>query len=178
MKKWSIPDLGTVVQVAYAVENLEDATKSWSELVDIGPFFLKDHIPLKNVRVNGASSTFDHSSAYAQWGPVMLELICEHSEKLVKRSKQSEEPLLSVHHHAVFVDDFKKASTKLTEMGFDEILYAETSSGFPFAMYDTRKIFGHFVEIYEPNKELTGFYRMVEKSYNNGRKKYNFKSRP
>ena len=37
MKKWSIPNLGPVVQVAYAVENIEDATNSWSELFDIGP---------------------------------------------------------------------------------------------------------------------------------------------
>jgi len=49
-------------------------------------------------------------------------------------------------------------------MGFGEILYAETSSGFPFAMHDARKVFGHFIEIYEPNEELTSFYRMVEES--------------
>jgi len=49
-------------------------------------------------------------------------------------------------------------------MGFGEILYAETSSGLPFAMHDARKLFGHFVEIYKPNEELTSFYRMVEES--------------
>ena len=164
MKKWSIPNLGPVVQVAYAVENLEDATNSWSELFDIGPFFIKEHIPLENVRVNGVNSTFDHSSAYAQWGSIMLELICEHTERLVGYSSQKEKPIPSVHHHAVFVTDFEKASQNLEKMGFGEILYAETPSGFPFAMHDSTKLFGHFVEIYEPNEELTSFYRMVEES--------------
>ena len=164
MKKWSIPNLGPVVQVAYAVENIEDATNSWSELFGIGPFFIKEHIPLENVRVNGVNSTFDHSSAYAQWGSVMLELICEHTERLAERSNQKEETVPSVHHYAVFVADLEKASKNLEEMGFGEILYAETSSGFPFAMHDARKVFGHFIEIYEPNEELTGFYRMVEES--------------
>ena len=64
----------------------------------------------------------------------------------------------------MFVSELEKASKDLEEMGFDEILYAETSSGFPFAMHDARKVFGHFIEIYEPNEELTGFYRMVEES--------------
>ena len=29
------------------IENLEDATNYWSELFDIGPFFIKENIPLK-----------------------------------------------------------------------------------------------------------------------------------
>jgi hypothetical protein len=171
MKKWSIPNLGPIVQVAYAVDNLEDATTSWSELFGIEPFFIKEHIPLNNVRINGVNSTFDHSSAYAQWGSLMVELICEHTQKLVHRSNQKEETIPSVHHYAVFVNNFEKASRRLKNMGFEEILYAETSSGLPFAMHDTRKIFGHFVEIYEPNEELTNFYRMVEESSRNGNEK-------
>ena len=176
MKKWSIPNLGTVVQVAYAIENLKDATTSWSKLFGIGPFFIKEHIPLENVRVNGVNSTFDHSSAYAQWGPIMLELICEHTQRLTNRLSQKEEPASSVHHHAIFVSNLEKASKDLKEMGFGEILYAETHSGFPFAMHDTRSVLGHFVEIYEPNEELTAFYRMVEESSNNRKRTKNFKS--
>ena len=30
MNKLSIPDLGPVVQIAYAVEDLQEATNSWS----------------------------------------------------------------------------------------------------------------------------------------------------
>ena len=164
MKKWSIPNLGPVVQVAYAVENIEDATNFWSELFGIGPFFIKEHIPLENVRVNGVNSTFDHSSAYAQWGSIMLELICEHTERLVERSNQKEETVPSVHHYAVLVSELEKASKNLEEMGFDEILYAASEAGINIAINHARKVFGHFIEIYEPNEELTGFYRMVEES--------------
>ena len=46
-------------------------------------------------------------------------------------------------------------------------MYAETPSGFPFAMHDARKVLGHLLEIYEPNEELTNFYRMVEESSRN-----------
>ena len=81
MNKLSIPDLGPVVQIAYAVEDLQETANSWSELYGIAPFFIKENIPLEKVRVKGVDSVFDHSSAYAQWGSLMVELICEHSEK-------------------------------------------------------------------------------------------------
>ena len=120
MKKWSIPNLGAVVQVAYAVENLKEATVSWEELFGTGPFFIKEHIPLENVRVNGVTSTFDHSSAYAQWGPIMVELICEHNKKLVDDSNKKEKKPPYIHHCAVFVDDFKKASKTLKNKIFGQ----------------------------------------------------------
>jgi len=94
----------------------------------------------------------------------MLELICEHTERLAERSNRKEETVPSIHHYAVFVSELEKASKNLEEMGFAEILYAETASGFPFAMHDARNVLGHFIEIYEPNEDLTGFYRMVEES--------------
>jgi hypothetical protein len=34
-------------------------------------------------------------------------------------------------------------------------------------MHDARKVSGHLLEIYEPNQELTNFYRMVEESSQN-----------
>ena len=170
MNKLSIPDLGPVVQIAYAVEDLQEATNSWSELYGIAPFFIKENIPLERVRVKGVESVFDHSSAYAQWGSLMVELICEHSEKLLHAPPDRiEVGIPTLHHCAVFVDDFNEAAKNLEKLGFAEILFAETSSGFPFAMYDTRKLFGHFIEIYEPNEELTNFYRMVEKSAENSK---------
>ena len=49
MKKWSIPNLGAVVQVAYAVENLKEATDSWEELFGTGPFFIKEHLSLIHI---------------------------------------------------------------------------------------------------------------------------------
>ncbi len=71
-----------------------------------------EHIDVHNVRVNGAPSTFDHSSAYAQWGDVMVELICQHDsggERIVGAS--------GIHHVAFFVDDFATAAAQLAAAG-------------------------------------------------------------
>ena len=43
-----------------------------------GPFFLRRHIPLASVTYRGTPATFDHTSAYGQWGAVMVELVQDH----------------------------------------------------------------------------------------------------
>ncbi|MGB8859933.1 MAG: VOC family protein [Ilumatobacteraceae bacterium] len=150
--------LGPPVQIAYAVDDAVEAARRWVAR-GVGPFFVLEHIEVRNVRVRGDEGSFDHSSAYAQWGPLMVELICQHDggpNPVVGRT--------GVHHMAHFVDDFAAASTSLTEQGAAEALYAETSTGMPFAFHDARAERGHFIEIYERTERLGRFYDMVREA--------------
>ncbi len=146
---------GGPVQIAYAVDDVTEAAQRWSAR-GVGPFFVIEHIDVHHARVNGAPSTFDHSSAYAQWGSVMVELICQHDgggERIVGNS--------GIHHVAFFVEDFRAAAGELTASGLDEVLYAETATGMPFAFHDARAERGHLIEIYERTEQLAWFYDMV-----------------
>ena len=140
------------VQIAYAVGNVDAAAAQWVAH-GVGPFFVLDHVDVHNVRVRQQPGTFDHSSAFAQWGDVMVELICQHDG--------GPDPISGVHHTAHFVDDFARASKLLTEAGAHEVLYAETAGGTPFAFHDARPRCGHYVEIYERSVRLNAFYDMV-----------------
>ena len=147
--------LGGPVQIAYAVDDVGSATATWVER-GVGPFFVREHIELANARVHGRPATFDHSSAFAQWGEVMVELIHQHdggAEPIVGSS--------GLHHVAHFVDDFAGASTLLSHSGHGEVLYAETSTGMPFAFHDALVERGHLIEIYERTPVLARFYDMV-----------------
>ena len=149
---------GGPVQLAYAVDDVAEAARRWNAN-GVGPFFVIEHIDVHNVRINGAPSTFDHSSAYAQWGDVMVELICQHDsggERIVGPS--------GIHHVAFFVDDFETAAAQLTASGMPEVLYAETASGMAFGFHDGRAEHGHLVEIYERTDGLARFYDMVRDS--------------
>ena len=147
---------GEPVQIAYAVDDVTDAARRWSER-GVGPFFLIEHIDVHNARVNGVPSTFDHSSAYAQWGSVMLELICQHHSVGARIVGTS-----GIHHVAFFVDDFPTAAAELTTCGLHEVLYAETTTGMPFALHDASAEYGHLIEIYERTDGLGRFYDMVQ----------------
>ena len=147
--------LGVPVQIAYAVDGVERAAAIWAAR-GVGPFFVREHIELMNVRVRGQASGFDHSSAFAHWGGVMIELIHQHDAcdgQIVGVS--------GIHHVAHFVDDFEKASAHLVGAGHAEMLYAETRTGMPFAFHDALAERGHLIEIYERTPALARFYDLV-----------------
>jgi hypothetical protein len=121
----------------------------------VGPFFVREHIELTEVHVRGREATFDHSSAFAQWGEAMIELIHQHDG--------GDHPVVGtrgVHHMAHFVDDFDAASAALAAAGHDPVLAARTTTGMPFAFHDGLDR-GHLIEIYEPVAPLVRFYEMV-----------------
>jgi len=147
-------DLGHPVQIAYAVRDVVAAAGRFAAATGAGPFFVNRHIALASARVFGEPASFDHSSAYGQWGDVMVELVEEHTPPLV-------EPGSGVHHLAFFVDDTATAVARCVDGGWPEVLWAETAAGFPFAFCDARRDLGHFVELYSPTDRLRGFYAMV-----------------
>jgi catechol 2,3-dioxygenase-like lactoylglutathione lyase family enzyme len=146
--------LGRPVQVAYAVVDVVAAAASFAESTGAGPFFVIDHVPLSSARVRGADGQFDHSSAYGQWGEVMVELVEEHSAPAIVAAP-------GIHHLAFMVPDLRAATQRCVALGWPEVLFARTTGGQEFAFCDARATLGHLVELYEPSPRLTGFYAMV-----------------
>jgi hypothetical protein len=147
--------LGAPVQVAYATDDVHAAARRWVQH-GVGPFFVLEHIALADVEIDGTPATFDHSSAYAQWGPVMVELICEHDP--------GPDPVVGtsgIHHVASFVEDLDAAGDRLVADGFSRRLLAHTVGGQGFAFHDARPTLGHLLEIYERTSGLARFYSMV-----------------
>ena len=146
---------GAPVQVAYATDDVHAAALRWAAR-GIGPFFVIEHIALTDVEIDAQPSTFDHSSAYGQWGSVMVELVQQHHP--------GPDPVVGtsgIHHIASFVDDFDTASAALSADGFPRRLMATTSGGQAFAFHDARSTMGHLLEIYEQTERLAAFYAMV-----------------
>lgn len=131
-----------------------EAVKRW-ESRGIGPFVIREHIELENARLFNQPGDFDHTSAFAQWGEVMVELIHQHDPGEVPVVGTS-----GVHHVAIFVDDFAEAHAEWTAAGFEEALYAEAGE-MPFAFFDAREELGHFIEIYEETERLKEFYAHI-----------------
>jgi len=142
------------VQIAYAVDDVISAATSWVAR-GAGPFFVRQHIAVSNSRMHGANKPFDHSSAYGQYGELMVELLCEHHPLLERIG-----PATGVHHIAFFVDDVTTAQQAMTDYGWGEALYAEAGTT-AFAMHDACDELGHLIEIYEDSPGLLSFYDMV-----------------
>jgi len=150
---------GGPVQVAYGIDpgaGIESAARWWVEHQGAGPFFVRHHIPVTEVALaGGRPGTFDHSSAYGQWGGLMVELVAIHDPPELRS--------VGLHHVAHVVDSYAHASSELTARGWPPVLQA-TAGTTRFAFHDARADLGHLIEIYPASDALLGFYRMVARA--------------
>lgn len=153
-----------VRQVAYAVDDARAAALRHHQLFGSGPYFVMDHIPLRRSLHRGVDAPFDHSSAYGQWGEVMVEFMQQHNDGPSAVRDVYPKGSEGFHHVALIVDDLAEARAHFGAMGLEEALYAEMEDGFQFVMVDAMKPLGHMIEIYEGVPALTDFYTLVRES--------------
>jgi hypothetical protein len=150
-------------QLAYFVPDVRAAALQHHRLFGSGPYFVADNIPLRCAFHRGIARQLDHSSAYGQWGEIMIEFVQQNNsgpsafhDLYAEGSGRG-----GIHHAALFVDDVKAELARLEGSGFETALYAEMNDGFAFGFADTTSVFGHMLELYAPLPQLTSFYDMV-----------------
>ena len=148
--------LGGAVQIAYYVADVDAAAQFWVSQFNAGPFFIAEHIPLSNVVYRGAAGSLDHTSAYGQWGDLMVELVQHHG---TGASVFSDRPY-GMHHVAAFTADLDAELTRLVEVGFPTAMTANAGA-VRFAFTDTTAQFGHYLELYEEAPAIRGFYAAI-----------------
>ena len=67
-----------VRQIAYFVADVRASAAAHAQQFGSGPYFVSEHIPLARSLHRGVERSLDHSSAYGQWGDVMVELVVGH----------------------------------------------------------------------------------------------------
>ena len=152
--------LGAPVQIAYAVPDAHRAAMRWASDFGAGPFFLRSHIPVSDVVYRGRPARFDHSSAYGQWGDIMVELVQDHdtAPSVVRERYAAEES--GLHHLAFMVDDLDIATAQLASFGFDVAMTARSSTT-RFYFIDAVDELGHMIELYQRSDHLLQFYAKV-----------------
>ncbi|WP_086618836.1 VOC family protein [Erythrobacter tepidarius] len=152
-----------VRQLAYKVDDLEAAAAAHHRRFGSGPFFVLRHVALASSHHRGVARPFDHSSAYGQWGNVMLELVVQHNpdDSALHEMFPHGSGREGLHHAAVFVDDLDAAIARFAAEGAALAQLSVTQTGTAFAFVDTRAELGHMLELYEPTAQLTGFYDFV-----------------
>jgi Glyoxalase/Bleomycin resistance protein/Dioxygenase superfamily len=160
--------LDNIVQIAYCVNDVEAAARKAHATFGTGPFFIYKHIELVDVSYRGQKAELDHSSAYAQAGPLMIEFTQQHNvgPSTFKDMYPNDEE--GFHHVAIFVDNVAEEMSKLDATGCETVTHYFTRDGkVEVAFIDTRSVLGHMVELYKPVDALTRFYAAVARSATN-----------
>ena len=152
-----------VRQLAYKVNDLDAAAAAHHRQFGSGPFFVLRHVPLASSQHRGVERPFDHSSAYGQWGGVMVELVVQHNrdDSALHEMFPWGSGREGLHHAALFVDDLDAEIARFAAEGAPLAQFSVTQTGTAFAFVDARASLGHMLELYEPTPQLTGFYDFV-----------------
>jgi catechol 2,3-dioxygenase-like lactoylglutathione lyase family enzyme len=152
--------LGPPVQVAYVVPDVDVAARQWVADFGAGPFFIRRHIESHDVVYRNEPGVFDHSSAYGQWGTIMVELMQDHGTgpSVVREHFGPAES--GLHHLAFIVPDLDDATRQLGTMGFELVMTARSTST-RYYFFDAIGTLGHMIELYERSTRLEAFYAMV-----------------
>ena len=149
--------LGRPIQVAYVVADAAVAAARFAADHGAGPFILRPHIPVTDVLHRGVPGSFDHTSAYGQWGPIMVELVQQHDDRPSAVRDMYAPGEGGLHHVAMFCESL---DAELDSWG-NRVAMTARATTVRFAFVDLRDTLGHFLELYEPNDHLRRFYSRI-----------------
>jgi len=154
-----------VRQIAYFVPDVRAAALAHHAMFGSGPYFVAHHIPLRRALHRGVERPLDHSSAFGQWGELMIEFVQQHNpgpsvfHDVYPEGSGRE----GIHHVALFEEDLDAAIARFAAAGHVVALDAEVAlkDGFRLVMIDCVAKYGHMVELYEPRSPLIDSYELV-----------------
>jgi catechol 2,3-dioxygenase-like lactoylglutathione lyase family enzyme len=147
--------------LGYVVGDLEAAAERFARAAGAGPFLMIEHVPLSEVTFDGAPAAYDHSTAFGQWGPVIVEISVVHSaspDGLGAFLGSSRPPAIG--HVAWLVDDLDAESARL-EAGGLPLRHTGHSGPVSAHWHDGASVLGHAVEVLRRCPEILGFYAAI-----------------
>ena len=134
-----------------------------------GPFFLNENIELSRGEHRGKPTDFVHSSAFGQWGNIMVEFTQQVSDTTHSPFRDMFQPGENgLHHVAIMVEDMDESIAHFATEGMPLVTRATTRlGGADFGFVDAIDSLGHMIEIYPKSDSLIAFYDFVRTASEN-----------
>ncbi len=152
--------LAPIHHVGYVVPDLRTGVDRVTASLGAGPFFAMEHIEFDEVTYLGEPAVYDHSSAFAQWGPILLELTEVHEVEPVGLRQALVAPGAGVGHVAWLADSLADETERLHAAGIRPF-HTGCTGPVSAVWFDGSAQLGHPIEVLERSGPLLGFYAMV-----------------
>jgi hypothetical protein len=143
--------------IGYWVADLDAARAQWSVDLGVGPFDVIDHVMFESfeLTVDGPlhrDVLFDHTAAFAAWGPIVVELAQVHAidDRLAAAYGFA---VGRVSHVSWVVPDLAAESARLVQIGCRLINTARTGP-ITVAWHDGGTLFPHPIELHQHNETI------------------------
>ena len=163
---------GPIMQMGFVVDNFEDPIKHWTEKLNVGPFFILEHLDLKDFHYRGSKSDIDFSVAISFSGDMQIELIKQHCDTPSIYNEFSEIKRGDLHHICRLTPDINNDIKILENQGYKNIQGGETEdSGIKFAYLDAQENYGSILELAELAEENLALTEAMKNASKNWDKK-------
>jgi hypothetical protein len=169
--------------IGYWVDDLNAAMNQWSRDLGVGPFNVIEHVPFEEfvfahdgrphdgqarddgrardgqARTDGGARhevVFDHSAAFAAWGPVVVELGQVHAIDDRLAAVYNVTPG-AISHVSWVVPDVAQESARLERLGC-QLINTARSGPIHVAWHDGGPLFPHPVELHQHNDVIAGLH--------------------
>jgi catechol 2,3-dioxygenase-like lactoylglutathione lyase family enzyme len=149
--------------VGYVVSDLRAGVERFAALTGAGPFYAMEHIEFDEVTYEGAPARYDHSSAFAAWGPILIELTQVHDAQPAGLRDALTVPGGGTGHVAWLADDLEAETERLRRAGL-EPFHTGRAGPASAVWFHGGPAFGHPVEVLQRRDEILGFYAMVREA--------------
>ncbi|MDP9026353.1 MAG: VOC family protein [Actinomycetota bacterium] len=142
--------------IGYWTDDLDVAMAQAAKLLGVGPFRVIEHVKLGDFRFRGEPAVLDHSAAFAQWGPVILELNVAHEVRPPGLRAALGVAPGAVSHTSWWTNDLAAEGAHLEAAG---CALLTTSVGGAVADWFTGgSLFAHPIEIHQPTAPVLGMW--------------------
>jgi hypothetical protein len=155
------PRTQPITHVGYVVAEIEPAVDWAVSTFTAGPFFVISHMQFEFCTFRGEPASYDHTSAFGQWGPIMIELTVVHGANPPELAEVIGGAAPKFGHVGMLSDDLNADSAMLEQAGMP--LFHTGGAG-PIAAHwhDGRPRLGHHVEILTRTPQIEGFYASIK----------------
>lgn len=145
---WAQP-VGSIVQFAYVVENIEETMIQYVERLRVGPWFVRGPFqpPAGGYRGQPTKPTLSVARAFA--GHVMLELIAQHDDAPSVFNDGLEDRRYGFHHWATVTTTFDDDVARYVSLGYEEAFSDRLPSGSRVVYLDARRDLPGMIELVE-----------------------------
>ena len=149
--------------VGYVVEDLGRDVPRFVAATGAGPFYALEHIVFDEVTYRGEPASYDHSSAFGAWGPLIVELTQVYDAQPAGLRDSLVEPGGGVGHVAWLADSLDDETARLAALGITPFHAGRTGPA-SAVWFDGGDRFGHPIEVLQGRDELVRFYAMVREA--------------
>lgn len=149
-------------QLGYVVDDLEGAALAHSKLFGSGPFVHFAPPAPERTLFRGEEVKNTMEVAYGMYGDLQIELIKPTSDDATPYTVPGR---LGFNHFSVWVDDFDGAVKDFEDSGFEVAMLMESSGGLKVAYIDCLDVWGHYVEIHNPQPYLVDMCKKLAEGW-------------